>query len=105
MPLVIDTEKEFDLEDLKHDIDTTRQTDRWAEAPQKISPGSCVHLLTRRKCRKGYTKCRKCRKGHDMSQGVASCRKLSQGLPLHKACSPHGMYLILCMRSAGKPAT
>ena len=43
MPLVIDTEKEFDLEDLKHDIDTTRQTDRWAEAPQKIK--DLFHLL------------------------------------------------------------
>ena len=43
MPLVIDTEKEFDLEDLKHDIDTTRQTDRWSEAPQKIK--DLFHLL------------------------------------------------------------
>jgi len=43
MPLVIDTEKEFDLEDLKHDIDTTRQTDRWSEAPKKIK--DLFHLL------------------------------------------------------------
>ena len=43
MPLVIDTEIEFDLEDLKHDIDTTRQTDRWSEAPQKIK--DLFHLL------------------------------------------------------------
>ena len=43
MPLVIDTEKEFDLEDLKHDIDTTRQPDRWSEAPQKIK--DLFHLL------------------------------------------------------------
>ena len=43
MPLVIDTEKEFDLEDLKHDIDTTRQTDRWSEAPQEIK--DLFHLL------------------------------------------------------------
>lgn len=36
MPLQIDTEKEFDLEDLKADIDTTRATDRWSDAPAEV---------------------------------------------------------------------
>jgi 5-methyltetrahydrofolate--homocysteine methyltransferase len=36
MPLQIDTEKEFDIEDLKHDIDATRKTDRWSEAPADV---------------------------------------------------------------------
>ena len=36
MPLQIDTEKEFDLEDLKADIDTTRATDRWSDAPTEV---------------------------------------------------------------------
>ena len=36
MPLQIDTEKEFDLEDLKADIDTTRTTDRWSDAPAEV---------------------------------------------------------------------
>ena len=36
MPLQIDTEKEFDLEDLKVDIDTTRATDRWSDAPTEV---------------------------------------------------------------------
>ncbi len=36
MPLQIDTEKEFDLEDLKADIDTTRATDRWSDAPMEV---------------------------------------------------------------------
>lgn len=36
MPLQIDTEKEFDIEDLKHDIDKTRKTDRWNDAPADI---------------------------------------------------------------------
>jgi 5-methyltetrahydrofolate--homocysteine methyltransferase len=36
MPLVIDTDKEFDLEDLKHDIAQTRATDRWSDAPPEI---------------------------------------------------------------------
>ncbi len=43
MPLVIDTEQEFDLEDLKHDIETTRQTDRWSEAPSDIK--ELFHVL------------------------------------------------------------
>jgi 5-methyltetrahydrofolate--homocysteine methyltransferase len=36
MPLQIDTEKEFDIEDLKHDIDTTRKTDRWTDTPADV---------------------------------------------------------------------
>lgn len=36
MPLQVDTEKEFDIEDLKHDIDTTRKTDRWSETPADV---------------------------------------------------------------------
>ena len=36
MPLDIDTEKNFDLEDLKEDIDATRKTDRWADAPADV---------------------------------------------------------------------
>ena len=36
MPLQIETELEFDLEDLKHDIDTTRATDRWNDAPDDV---------------------------------------------------------------------
>jgi 5-methyltetrahydrofolate--homocysteine methyltransferase len=36
MALQIETEKEFDLEDLKSDIDTSRKTDRWNDAPAEI---------------------------------------------------------------------
>jgi len=36
MPLEIETELEFDLEDLKADIGTTRQTDRWNDAPAEV---------------------------------------------------------------------
>jgi len=36
MPLVIDTEQEFDLEDLKHDSEATRETDRRSDAPAEI---------------------------------------------------------------------
>ena len=36
MPLDIDTEKEFDIEDLKHDIEQSRATDRWDDAPVEI---------------------------------------------------------------------
>ena len=35
MPLVIDTEKEQDLEDLKYDIDESRATNRWSDAPSE----------------------------------------------------------------------
>ena len=34
MPLVIDTEKEFDLEDLQYDFEDSMETDRWSEVPQ-----------------------------------------------------------------------
>ena len=43
MPLEIDTEIEFDLEDLKDDIETTRQTDRWNDAPAEIK--ELFHVL------------------------------------------------------------
>jgi 5-methyltetrahydrofolate--homocysteine methyltransferase len=36
MPLQIDTTLEFDLEDLKYDIDDTRRTDRWSDAPPDV---------------------------------------------------------------------
>ncbi|MGI9302138.1 MAG: cobalamin B12-binding domain-containing protein [Gammaproteobacteria bacterium] len=36
MPLEIDTEKEFDLEDLQYDIEDSRETDRWQDAPAQI---------------------------------------------------------------------
>lgn len=36
MPLQIDTTLEFDLEDLKYDIDDTRRTDRWSDAPPEV---------------------------------------------------------------------
>ena len=34
--LDIKTDMEFDLEDLKHDLETTRQTNRWDDAPTEI---------------------------------------------------------------------
>ena len=36
MPLEIETEVEFDLEDLKEDIEVSKQTDRWSDAPPNI---------------------------------------------------------------------
>jgi 5-methyltetrahydrofolate--homocysteine methyltransferase len=36
MPLQIDTGREFDLEDLKYDIDDSRRTDRWSDAPPDV---------------------------------------------------------------------
>jgi len=36
MQIEIDTEKEHDLEDLKFDIEKTRQTDRWSDAPDDV---------------------------------------------------------------------
>lgn len=36
MPLEIETEKEFDLEDLQYDIEDSRETDRWTDAPAEI---------------------------------------------------------------------
>lgn len=36
MPLKINTDLEFDIEDLQYDIDDSRQTDRWNDAPPEI---------------------------------------------------------------------
>jgi 5-methyltetrahydrofolate--homocysteine methyltransferase len=36
MALVIDTDKEQDLEDLQYDIEDSRKTDRWSDAPPEI---------------------------------------------------------------------
>ncbi len=36
MPLDIDTEIEFDLEDLQYDIEQSRATDRWNDAPDNV---------------------------------------------------------------------
>ncbi|HYC38679.1 MAG TPA: corrinoid protein [Usitatibacter sp.] len=43
MPLVIDTDKEQDLEDLQYDIEDSRETDRWSDAPPDIK--ETFHLL------------------------------------------------------------
>src|SRR5258705_84281 len=43
MPLVIDTDKEQDLEDLQYDIEDTRKTDRWSDAPPEIK--DIFHVL------------------------------------------------------------
>ena len=36
MPLIIDTEQDFDLEDLQYDIEDSRETDRWTDAPAEL---------------------------------------------------------------------
>ena len=36
MPLEIDTDKEFDIEDLQYDIDDSMETDRWSDAPPEL---------------------------------------------------------------------
>jgi len=36
MPLIIDTEKEFDLEDLQYALEDSLQTDRWSDAPIQV---------------------------------------------------------------------
>lgn len=36
MPLTIDTEKEYDIEDLQYDIEDSRETDRWSDAPAEV---------------------------------------------------------------------
>ena len=36
MPLKIETEKEFDLEDLQYDFEDSMETDRWDDAPAEI---------------------------------------------------------------------
>ena len=33
MPLNIDTDKEYDIEDLQYDIEDSRATERWSDAP------------------------------------------------------------------------
>ena len=43
MPLQIDTEVEFDLDDLQYDIEDSRETDRWAEAPAAVK--ELFHVL------------------------------------------------------------
>jgi 5-methyltetrahydrofolate--homocysteine methyltransferase len=43
MALKIETEKEFDLEDLQYDIDETRKTDRWNDAPADVK--ELFHVL------------------------------------------------------------
>lgn len=43
MPVIIDTEKDFDLEDLKADIETSRATDRWDDAPADVK--DLFHVL------------------------------------------------------------
>ncbi|MBI1384392.1 MAG: cobalamin-binding protein [Rhizobiales bacterium] len=36
MPINIDTDKEYDIEDLQFDIDESRATDRWGDAPANV---------------------------------------------------------------------
>lgn len=36
MSLEIDTEKEYNLDDLKEDLEVTRKTDRWSDAPAEV---------------------------------------------------------------------
>ncbi len=43
MPLKIDTETEFDLEDLQYDIEDSYETDRWTDAPADVK--ETFHLL------------------------------------------------------------
>ena len=43
MPLEIETEIEHDLEDLKKNIETTRETDRWSDAPADVK--ELFHVL------------------------------------------------------------
>jgi 5-methyltetrahydrofolate--homocysteine methyltransferase len=43
MPMKIDTDKENDLEDLQYDIEDSRQTDRWSDAPPEIK--DIFHVL------------------------------------------------------------
>ena len=43
MALVIDTDKEQDLEDLQYDIEDSRKTDRWSDAPAEIK--DIFHVL------------------------------------------------------------
>jgi 5-methyltetrahydrofolate--homocysteine methyltransferase len=43
MPLNIDTDKENDIEDLQYDIEDSRQTDRWSDAPADVK--ELFHVL------------------------------------------------------------
>lgn len=43
MAITIDTDKEQDLEDLQYDIEDSRQTDRWSDAPPEIK--DLFHVL------------------------------------------------------------
>lgn len=43
MRLKIDTEKENDIEDLQYDIEDSRETDRWSDAPAEVK--EIFHLL------------------------------------------------------------
>ena len=43
MPLKIDTEIENDLEDLQYDIEDSRETDRWKDAPEDVK--ELFHVL------------------------------------------------------------
>lgn len=43
MPLQIETEKDFDLEDLQYDFEDSMETDRWNDAPAEIK--ELFHLL------------------------------------------------------------
>jgi 5-methyltetrahydrofolate--homocysteine methyltransferase len=36
MALIIDTEKEFDIEDLQYDLEDSMATDRWSDAPSQV---------------------------------------------------------------------
>ncbi len=36
MPLIIETEKEWDLEDLQYDFEDSLETDRWTDAPEDV---------------------------------------------------------------------
>lgn len=43
MPLNIDTDKEYDIEDLQYDIEDSRATDRWSDAPPALK--ELFHVL------------------------------------------------------------
>ena len=43
MTLKIDTEIEYDLDDLQYDIEDSRETDRWSDAPPEVK--ELFHIL------------------------------------------------------------
>lgn len=43
MPIIIDTDKENDIEDLQYDIEDSRTTDRWSDAPAELK--ELFHVL------------------------------------------------------------